>query len=310
MENMKPSPLIQGTWGTVLLPLDANEAIDWGALDAGLDALIASGVSGVYSNGTAGEFYNQSEDEFDRVSQTVAARCTAAGMPFQLGVSHMSPWISRERLRRVVDLKPLAFQVILPDWFPPVLEESVRFLEEMAEAAAGQSLVLYNPPHAKVLLDPAEFAVLQSTVPALAGIKVAGGDDEWFAAMRSQCPGLSVFVPGHVLGSSLAKGAHGSYSNVACLNPAAAMRWYRQMKSDLPGALELESRIQRFLAEQVRPFILEQGYSNQAVDKFMATIGGWAPMSTRLRWPYRSIPMEAVEPAREIGHRLIPEIFA
>lgn len=306
---MAETPKIQGTWGTVLLPLDEQDAIDWGALDTGLDALIASGVSGVYSNGTAGEFYNQTEAEFDRISLTVAERCKAAGMPFQLGVSHMSPWISRERLRRVVDLKPLAFQVILPDWFPPVAEESVRFLTEMAEVAEGQSLVLYNPPHAKVLLDPAEFGALQRAVPTLAGIKVAGGDDDWFAAMRAQCPGLSLFVPGHVLGSSLAKGAHGSYSNVACLNPAGAMRWYRQMTSDLPAALELEGRIQRFLAEQVRPFILEQGYSNQAVDKFMATIGGWAPMNTHLRWPYRSIPMEAVEPAREIGRKLIPEVF-
>lgn len=292
-----------------MLPLDANDAIDWGALDAGLDALIASGVSGVYSNGTAGEFYNQTEAEFDRISQTVAGRCTAAGMPFQLGVSHMSPWISRERLRRVVDLKPLAFQVILPDWFPPVMEESERFLVEMAEVADGQSLVLYNPPHAKVLPGPAEFGALQRAVPSMAGIKVAGGDDDWFAGMRTHCPGLSVFVPGHVLGSSLAKGAHGSYSNVACLNPAGAMRWYRQMEVDLPGALDLEGRIQQFLAEQVRPFILQQGYSNQAVDKFMASIGGWAPMNTRLRWPYRSIPMEAVEPAREVGRRLIPEIF-
>lgn len=309
MDAMAETPKIHGTWGTVLLPLDKQDAIDWGALDTGLDALIASGVSGVYSNGTAGEFYNQTEAEFDRISLTVAERCKAAGMPFQLGVSHMSPWISRERLRGVLELKPLAFQVILPDWFPPVSEESIRFLTEMAEVAEGQSLVLYNPPHAKVLLDPTEFGALQRAVPPLAGIKVAGGDDAWFADMRAQCPGLSVFVPGHVLASSLAKGGHGSYSNVACLNPAAAMRWYRQMTSDLPAALELEGRIQRFLAEQVRPFILEQGYSNQAVDKFMATIGGWAPMSTRLRWPYRSIPMEAVDPAREVGRKLIPEMF-
>jgi dihydrodipicolinate synthase/N-acetylneuraminate lyase len=145
--------------------------------------------------------------------------------------------------------------------------------------------------------------------PYLAGIKVAGGNDDWFAAMRENCFGSSVFVPGHVLASSLAKGAHGSYSNVACLNPGAAMKWYRQMKEDLPAALELEVRIREFLATRVRPFISEHGYSNQAVDKFMACVGRWAPITTQLRWPYRSIPESAVEPAREIGRKLIPEFF-
>jgi len=289
--------------------LDSNDVIDWGALEAGLDALIESGVSGVYSNGTAGEFYSQTEDEFERVSRTVAERCSRAGMPFQLGVSHMSPWLSRDRLRRVVDLEPKAFQVILPDWFPPTMEESIRFLTEMAEVAGGQSLVLYNPPHAKVLLRPEEFGQVQRAVPSVAGIKVLGGDDEWFESMREHCPGLSVFVPGHVLASSLGKGAHGSYSNVACLSPTGAMKWFGQMHSDLPGALELEGRIQRFLAEEVRPFILEQGYANQAVDKFMACIGDWAPMTTRLRWPYRFIPQAAVEKARAVGRDLVPELF-
>jgi 4-hydroxy-tetrahydrodipicolinate synthase len=306
---MTAKPMIEGTWGTLLLPINSDGSIDWGRLEANVDALIESEVSGVYSNGTAGEFYNQTEEEFDRISEIVAERCQRASMPFQLGVSHPSPWQSRERLRRMVELDPLAFQVILPDWFPPVMEERRIFLEGMANAAGSIPLVLYNPTHAKVLLSPEEFGALHRSIPSLAGIKVAGGDDDWFAAMRENCSGLAVFVPGHVLASSLAKGAHGSYSNVACLNPRVTMQWYRQMKEDLPAALELEGRIQEFLATQIRPYISEHGYSNQAVDKFMACIGGWAPMTTQLRWPYRSIPESGIIPAREVGRKLIPEFF-
>ena len=293
----------------MLLPLDSDERIDWTALADGIDALIDAGVSGIYSNGTAGEFFNQTEDEFDRLSQILAERCSKAGMPFQLGVSHVSPWQSRERLSRVVALKPSAFQVILPDWSPPTLEESTWFLSGMAEVAGDTPLVLYNPPHAKVRLDPAQFGALRRAVPSIAGVKVPVGDDDWFKAMREHCPGLSVFVSGHTLASSIQKGAHGSYSNVACLNPRAAQDWYEQMSTDLPGALDLEGRIQAFLNAQIRPFITDQGYSNQAVDKFMACVGGWSPITTRLRWPYRSIPESQVEPARRAGRALIPEFF-
>ena len=306
---MLRTPSIRGTWGTVLLPLNSDDSIDWGGLEAEVDALIAAGLSGIYTNGTAGEFYNQSEAEFERINSLVAEKCVRAAMPFQIGVSHPSPWLSRDRLRRMVGLKAEAFQVILPDWSPPTVEESRAFLEGMAELAGETPLILYNPPHAKVLLSPEEFGALSRSIPSLSGIKVAGGSDDWFASMRANCPGLSVFVPGHVLASSLGKGAHGSYSNAACLNPGVAMDWYRQMQDDLPAALELESRIQAFLAAEVRPFISDDGYSNQAVDKFMACVGGWTPMTTKLRWPYRSIPESAVEPARSVGRELIPEFF-
>jgi dihydrodipicolinate synthase/N-acetylneuraminate lyase len=135
---MTAIPMIQGTWNTLLLPLNSHGSIDWERLEANVDALIESEVSGVYTNGTAGEFYNQTEEEFDRISVMMAERCRKADRPFQIGVSHSSPWQSRERLRRVAELDPLAFQVILPEWFPPVLEECRIFIEEMAAAAGGR----------------------------------------------------------------------------------------------------------------------------------------------------------------------------
>ena len=63
---MKPltSQQIRGTWGTVLLPINADESIDYARLGAEIDTLIAAGVAGLYTNGTAGEFHTQTEDEF------------------------------------------------------------------------------------------------------------------------------------------------------------------------------------------------------------------------------------------------------
>jgi dihydrodipicolinate synthase/N-acetylneuraminate lyase len=299
---------LRGNWCTPLLPIRHDDSIDFQALDEQLATILSFGVDGIYTNGTAAEFFSQTEDEFDRVSQQVADACHRTGVPFQLGVSHTSPWISRDRLRRAVRWQPSALQLILPDWPAPSLVESVAFLQTMERLADGIGLVLYNPPHAKRHLLPREFAMLHQQVPSLIGLKVAGGDETWFTEMNRLVPKLSVFVPGHFLADMLPRGAHGAYSNVACLHPGAAQQWYRQMHMDPAVALELGVRIKRFMADQIQP-LLEQQFANHAIDKLLACIGGWTAMTPRVRWPYQSIPVETVPQIRDAARRLLPEFF-
>lgn len=308
---MKPltSDQIRGNWATLLSAWNADDSLDLGRVAAEIDALIAMRVDGIYSNGTAGEFHTQTEAEFDQISECLAGKCNAAGMRFQIGVSHMSAQISRERLRRIVPLMPGAVQVILPDWFPITEDEAITFFHGMAETANGIGLVLYNPPHAKRVWNPEQIGRLAAKIPALVGIKTAGGDDAWYAAMRQYLARLSVFVPGHLLASGVQRGAHGAYSNVACLNPLAAQRWSDQMKTDLSAALELEQRLRRFMDGYIAPFITEQKYCNAACDRFMALLGGWTDVGERMRWPYRSIPVAEVNRLRPIAQELIPEFI-
>ena len=224
---------ICGNWATLLLAWNDDDSLDIARVVDEIDTLIAMRVDGIYSNGTAGEFHTLTEGEFDRVAELLADRCERSETPFQIGVSHMSAQISLERLRRCVPLAPAAVQMILPDWFPVTEAEAVGFLDRMAEAAEGIGIVLYNPPHAKRVLQPAEIGRLAQQIPALVGVKVADGDDAWYAAMREHCGPLSVFVPGHHLATGIWQGAHGAYSNVACLHPGAAQRWWEQIVSDL-----------------------------------------------------------------------------
>jgi len=301
---------ITGTWATLLLPIDERDGIDFGALEAEIDAIVAARVSGVYSNGTAGEFHTQSEDEFDRVNELLARRCEAAGLPFQIGASHMSAQISRERLRRAKALRPSAFQVILPDWFPLVDEEALRFLETMAAEAEPIGLVLYNPPHAKRVLPPETIAMLADRVPQLVGVKVAAGDESWFKRLGPALRRLSVFTPGHQLATHFPLGSSGAYSNVACLNPAKAHAWFELMKRDLPAAQAMQGRLQRFFARHITPYITERGYANAAVDKLLAAIGNWAPLVTRMRWPYRTIPPDDAARLRTIAEAELTDFVA
>ena len=301
---------IYGNWATLMLPINEDESIDFTRLEYEIDILISMGVNGIYSNGTAGEFYNQTEREFVQISELLARKCHAAGMPFQIGCCHMSPVISLERVKRAVALQPSAIQIVLPDWFVPTLPEVIRFLSVMTDAAAPVGLVLYNPPHAKKNLTPAEWQQIQEAGISLVGCKVAGGDESWYAAMRELTRDFSLFIPGHHLATGIQQGAHGAYSNVACLHPHVAQRWYKTILTDMPAALEIEGRIRRFMNQYIVPFIKEQGYSNQAADKLLAAVGGWADIGTRLRWPYKSIPTEAVEQVRKACRQLLPEVFS
>jgi 4-hydroxy-tetrahydrodipicolinate synthase len=302
---------IIGNWATLLLATGKEGSIDYKKLGDEIDILIASNPNGIYSNGTAGEFYTLTEKEFEKTSMLLATKCNSSGTPFQIGVSHPSPQISLQRLKRVKILKPCAVQVILPDWFPVTLEEAVIFLQKMEEAADGISLVLYNPPHAKKRLNPEDWAVLKKQVPSLAGLKVfdQNGDPKWYAEMRKYSRGLSVFIPGHRLASGIKQGAHGAYSNVACLNPFAAQKWYDLIVKNMEAGLELESRIGLFMKNFIEPLITVHNYPNHACDRFMAVLGGWADVGDKLRWPYKSVPHEYADEIKEEARTIIPEFF-
>jgi dihydrodipicolinate synthase/N-acetylneuraminate lyase len=299
---------LRGIWAPVLLPIRSDESIDWDLLEAELDYLLHVPLAGIYTNGTASEFYALTEEEDGRLSRLVADRCHATGMAFQLGASHMSAPVSIERIHRAVELAPSAIQVILPDWLHLSDVEVVDVVRRLAIEAQGVPIVLYNPPHAKTQVSPRLFGELARSEPSLIGIKVAGGDAAWFAQMRAQTDDLAIFVAGHLLASGVQQGAAGSYSNVACLNPVGAVRWWDQMRSDPAGALDLEVRINAFLAEHIQPFV-SAGYANPALDKALAAVGGWCAVGTRARWPHRWISDEVVAVLRAAALDSVPELL-
>lgn len=304
------SERIFGNWATLLLPITAADQIDYGLLATEIDRFIAAGVNGIYSNGTAGEFHTQTEAEFDRVNALLAEKCHRAKQPFQIGASHMSAHISRERLRRSKALQPTAFQVILPDWYPVSPVETLTFLETMAAEADPIPLVIYNPPHAKRRLDPAEWLDLAERVPGIAGIKVLGGDEAWYEAMQPVMARWSVFIPGHLLASGLARGARGAYSNVACLNPLGAQRWYELCLRDPAAGLRRQENIRAFWMAHISPLITAHGLSPMAADKSAACAGGWLPgLTPRLRWPYRGADESMVQRIAEAARREVPELL-
>lgn len=301
---------IRGNWATLLLPINDDDSIDFARLAEEIDHLVAAGVDGIYSNGTAGEFHNQTEDEFDAIQQLLADRCKPAAIPFIIGACQPDPRISLERVRRAARLEPEAIQVILPDWWPVTTDEATDFLGMAAEAACSTPLVLYQPPHAKRVFAPAELAAILTPVPEVVGVKLADGDLSWYEQARQHLDAWAIYVPGHHLATGVKRGvAVGAFSNVACLNPSGAQRWTASMESDIDRALEVEQRLRTFLEVHIMPLAKTHGYSNAALDKLLAAIGGWADVGTRLRRPYRWLDPQIVSRLREKAKAALPEIM-
>jgi dihydrodipicolinate synthase/N-acetylneuraminate lyase len=302
--------LLRGNWSTLLLPITDDDGIDFVRLGQEIDALIAAGVDGIYSNGTAGEFHNQTDMEFDAVQSLLAGKCRAAGILFVIGACQTDPSIARERVRRARALEPLAIQVILPDWWPVTDAEAADCLAVFAETADPVPLVLYNPPHAKRVLSPESLGGLVRAVPAVIGIKLADGGEDWYAAARRHLRDLALFVPGHHLATATQRGvAAGAFSNVACLSPRGAQAWTDGIATDIEAALNLERRLCTFLDKHIVPFRTDHGYSNAALDKLLAAIGDWAPIGTRLRRPYRWVAESEAVRLRPVARSALPELF-
>ena len=251
----------------------------------------AAGPDGVYVHGTAGEFHTLSEDEYDRINALVTDRCAAAGIPVQIGASHMSAQTGLRRVARARALEPAAIQITLPDWLPLAPDEVVRFLSRVAAEADPVPLVLYNPPHAKTRVEPGRYAAIRREVPSLIGVKVA----EYDTAMPGD---LAVFVAGHRLASArrLERPARTPTSPVS----ARPARWRGS-----PQWTPTRRRARRGTAHQRVPRRARDaagGLSNPALDKFLAHVGGWADVGTRIRWPLhrrRSGPGGGAAPARQ-----------
>ncbi|MBW9113981.1 dihydrodipicolinate synthase family protein [Rhizobium cauense] len=309
-KNSRRHP-ISGNWATLLLPIADDDSIDYAALEREIDTLIEAQVDGIYSNGTAGEFHNQTEEEYDRIQELLASRCHAAGVPFVIGACQPAPAIMLSRLRRSVALEPMAIQVILPDWWPVTNLEAIDFLKGASEASEGIPLILYNPPHAKRALEPRDLSAICTPCPSVVGIKLADGDASWYEDARAHLAEFSLFVPGHHLATGKQEGiAAGAFSNVACLSPYGAQKWTDLMATDIEAALDIERRICSFMDDYIVPFRRDQGYSNAALDKLLAAVGNWAPVGTRLRWPYRSIDAHHAQRLRQAAHAIVPELFS
>ncbi len=293
----------------MLLCVSRHGTIDWNATSAHIRVLCESSVNGIYTNGTAGEFHNQTAAEYAQLTELVAGIAKDNQKPFQLGISHSNPRVALQRLENAVKLLPDGVQFTLPDWWTLSSQELITFVERLQQSAGNTPLILYNPPHAKHQISLADIDTLVQTMPNLVGVKLAAGDAAWYATNQQYLNKLSVFVPGHTVAFGRPLGAAGSYSNVACLSPEGAVMHWNLIQSNSDAAVELETRINRFMQAHLVTLATQHGLSNGALDKLMAAAGGWSPVTEKLMWPYHSASELDVSRVATAARNELPELF-
>ena len=94
----------------------------------------------------------------------------------------------------------------------------------------------------------------------------------------------------------------------AATHSAVEIVFYRSFLS-LLLLKAIERRLIDFFARYITP-IAQAGYSNPALDKLLAEIGGWADVGLRLRWPSKYLPQAEADRLKPIARAMVPEMFA
>ncbi|HTG55745.1 MAG TPA: hypothetical protein VL943_05735, partial [Niabella sp.] len=69
-----------------------------------------------------------------------------------------------------------------------------------------------------------------------------------------------------------------------------------------------QNAIRMFFDACIVPYA-KKGFSNPALDKLLAAVGDWAPVGTRLKWPYQWIQETDVPDVRKGAHQHLPRWF-
>ncbi len=141
---MTPISRSEGIYTPIVTPFKPDYSVDWDALSAVLERLIASGVHGVISGGSTGENYAQTVAERIEVGRFVT-RQTKGRIPVILGTGTMLTADSVALAEAAREMGADAILLATPPYAVPTERENA--LNALAiDKAANLPVMLYNYP--------------------------------------------------------------------------------------------------------------------------------------------------------------------
>jgi len=285
-----------GVWAGLPTPFDSKGNLDTNRLAENIRRTCQFDVGGVYSTGGTGEFYALESDEFERMTDVFVSEAHAAGKPVQIGVSwsHTRGVIQRMEYARQAGADGV--QVALPYWFTVSEEEAFTFFKDISRACPDLPIIHYNSLRARRVLNGADYHRIASEVPELIGTKFISGDTFTWQNLMAQSPELAhMGAPEMALPTVMMYGGRGCYSIFIVVVPELMLRLYHLcVEKRWNEAIPLAERIAAFFGDAVVPLI-NKGYSDCALDKAMAEIGGLLLPSGAPRPPYRALSAEDMQ---------------
>jgi 4-hydroxy-tetrahydrodipicolinate synthase len=172
----------QNLYAAVLIPRDAEGAVDERAFRHELEFLLAKEIRGIVLNGATGEYCAATAEEVARLlaicHETLDGRgeflCSIGAASFAAG-------------RALADLAcghgARALLLPMPHFFPYAQDDLRSYCAAMAASAAAPVL-LYNLPRFTTPLEPATVVDLIATEPDIIGIKDSSGNLDIFRALE------------------------------------------------------------------------------------------------------------------------------
>jgi len=267
-------------------------------------------VPGVYSGGTSGEHYAMEFDEFKAVARATVQECHAHGTPAMVGCTSTYTLGAVRRAAFAGEIGADAVQAALPYWMEVGDAQVVPFFQEVAAAAGGLPLSIYETTRTKKPLTLDQHRAIKDAVPRYLMVKANAGTvgttPEGCAALAQF---LSVFVNERQWEELWPRGACGCCSAMVYWNPRVVLDlWHRLERDDWPGAQPTFRRIAALHAFLHAEFV-PKGFTDTAFDRTGGLASGFLHTSLRSRGPYPSPTADDVEALREWYRDHFPEML-
>lgn len=300
---MTPSPSLPpltretfvGPWAGLPVAWTEDDRFDEPAYRAAVSACCRAGVPGVYTAGTTGEFYAMELDEFEQVARATVEECRAAGVHSMIGVTSTYTLGAMRRAAYAARIGASAIQVALPFWMEVPDAEIVPFFRQVASAADGLPVSIYETPRSKKLLTLDNHRRIKQVLPQYLMVKANAGT---VGAGEDGCRQLSelvnVFVGEHAWGRLSRAGAKGGCSSAVYWNPPLILELWQQVVggqwSAVDATCERLAALYAFLGAEFGP----RGFTDTAFDRLGAMAGGFVRPGLRSRGPYPAAHAEDV----------------
>lgn len=299
-----------GPWAGLPVAWSEEGQFDADTFRRDVQACCQAGAPGVYSGGTSGEFYAMEFEEFQQISQVMVETCHQQQRPAMVGCTSTYTDGACRRADWAAQIGADAIQVALPFWMEVAEEEVVPFFRDVARAAPGTPLSIYETTRSKKALTLAQHQAIKDAVPDYMMVKANAST---VGATADGCEALSCFVNVFVSENSWAelgpRGAAGCCSALIYWNPRVTLQLWDQLRRADWAGLQKQSEKLAALSQYLSAHFGVRGFTDTAYDRMGGRASGFLQTSLRNRAPYTSATLEDVDHLRRWYQENFPEML-
>ena len=237
--------MFAGSLVALVTPFDADDRVDYAAVERLVEFHIAEGSDGLVIAGTTGESATLERDEHAELIATVV-EIVAGRLPVIAGTGSNSTRQTIDLSLAIGNTKVDAYLLVTPYYNKPVQEGIFRHFTAVADAVS-RPIMLYNVPGRTVADTLPETVARLAKHPRIFGIKEATGDMQRLKELQALVPGNFRFYSGDDFTARefIELGGHGVVTVTGNVAPRLMADMCRaQAANDRDAAIELDAKLQ------------------------------------------------------------------